>query len=142
MISAPGQKSRHDIHSPTSTIDLLPTLLHITNRPIPNWLEGEILPPYTPHPTKNERALFALMASANASTKPLTTATSAIIQNNFKLTRYFGYDGLEQDLIELFNLLEDPEELENLADDDKDMTQYLLNQLNTAMEAADTPYRV
>lgn len=143
MISAPGQDSRQEIHAATSTIDLLPTLLHVTGRQIPEWLEGEILPPYKGDGSDEEpRSIFALMASSNASKKPLSIATSMIVRDNFKLTRYFGYDNLEQDLIELYNLEEDPEELENLADGDKDMAQFLLNLLNAEMDSADTPFRV
>ncbi len=44
LISAPKQQARSDFHSVTSNVDLLPTLLNIAGKEIPEWVEGKILP--------------------------------------------------------------------------------------------------
>src|ERR1041384_5989624 len=44
LISAPGQKTHSDVHSLTSNLDLVPTLLQIAGKDIPSWIEGRLLP--------------------------------------------------------------------------------------------------
>ena len=52
LISMPGQNKRNDIYEPTNSIDVLPTLLHLANQPVPigvrelccpAWVESMIL---------------------------------------------------------------------------------------------------
>ena len=47
-----GQSQRQDIHTITSCIDLLPTLLHYTDHQISSELPGKILPPFAAHDTQ------------------------------------------------------------------------------------------
>jgi membrane-anchored protein YejM (alkaline phosphatase superfamily) len=44
LISEPGRQARSDFHSLTSNLDLLPTVLQIAGRKIPDWAEGRLLP--------------------------------------------------------------------------------------------------
>ena len=44
MISAPGQNVRRDIYTPTSSIDVLPTLVNLAGREMPAGSAGRILP--------------------------------------------------------------------------------------------------
>ena len=142
IVSAPGQKSRQDVYESTSTVDILPTLLHVTGQPIPEWIEGEILPPYLIKERINERSIFALKASTNGNTKPLKVASTMIVKGNYKLTHYFGYDQLEGvDQIELYDIEEDPEELKNLVDIKTKRAQSLFDELMDVIHRADEPYR-
>lgn len=112
LISLPGQSQRQDIHTPTSCIDLLPTLLLLAGQPIPSWVEGQVLPPFTTEPPDLDRAIFSLEAKNNPKHQPLKTATAAIIQWPYKLIHYRGYPGYH-DQDELYNLESDPAELNN-----------------------------
>ncbi len=112
LISLPGQTSRQDVYTPTSCVDILPTLMHLTGRPIPTWTEGRILPPYAQdHPS--DRSLFVVEAKNNPRMKPLRKATVAMIKGDFKLIHYRGYEGYDG-VYELYNLHDDPEELNDL----------------------------
>jgi arylsulfatase A-like enzyme len=114
MISRPGQKNRLDVHSPTSAIDILPTLLHLTGGSIPEWCAGQILPTFGSSGQDSVRTLFALEAKTNPKVGPLKVGTAALIKGRYKLVRYFGYDKA-RDFYELYDLENDPEELEDLS---------------------------
>ena len=46
IIFEPGQTTRRDVYTPTNSVDVLPTLLHLTGQPVPDWVEGEVyIPP-------------------------------------------------------------------------------------------------
>ena len=49
VIFEPGRR-RSDVHAPTSAVDILPTLLHVTGQPAAGWAEGQILPPFVEPP--------------------------------------------------------------------------------------------
>lgn len=139
LIFEPGRASRADIHTPTSAVDLLPTLLHLTGQPPADWSEGVILPPFAP-PT--QRNLYAIQARYNEPRRPMTEATLMMLQGNYKLMRFFGYKKLAgQERIELYHLREDPEELYNLYPQEKTIAQALLHELQQALEKAEAPYR-
>jgi arylsulfatase A-like enzyme len=115
LIFEPDRKQRLDVYQPTSAVDILPTLMHLTNQAVPAWAEGEVLPPYASAPPQ-PRSIFALDAKQNRKFAPLTTATSTIIQDNHKLIYYTGYEELSsQEMFEFYDLGSDPEELNNLA---------------------------
>jgi choline-sulfatase len=112
IISRPGQTTRQDVFQPTSCVDLLPTLLHLSDQPTPDGCDGEVLPGFGGH-TREDRSVFCVDAKGNAKRRPLSEATVAMIQGAYKLVRYFGYEEVEQ-AHELFNLEDDPEEREDL----------------------------
>jgi arylsulfatase A-like enzyme len=97
FISVPGQTRRQDVFSPTSCVDLLPTLAKLTSQPIPEWGEGEI----------------AVEAKSSPKFGVLNKATVTLIKGNYKLIYYRGYP--KTPAPELFDLSNDPEELNNLA---------------------------
>ena len=130
VIFDPEQTERRDIYSLTSCVDLLPTLLHYTSHPIPAALPGKILPPYT-DPPQEEQKILAMDARWNQNASRIDTATLMMRQGSLKAIRYGGYadhylstgaqnkydtmQSYDDPYYEVFNLQEDPEELENLA---------------------------
>jgi arylsulfatase A-like enzyme len=113
LISKPGQQNRRDVDIPTSCVDLLPTLIHhITDQPIPDWCEGDLLPDLG-GTRDNNRSVFSVEAKENPAYAPLHRGTFAMIQGKYKLIHYSGYPGYE-DEYELYDLEDDPEELHNL----------------------------
>jgi arylsulfatase A-like enzyme len=113
LIHKPGQTRREDIYTATSATDLLPTLCQITGQEIPEWVEGEVLPGFRSEPTAPGRTIFSVEAKENSKFGPLTTATIAMIQWPYKLIHFLGYEQLPHHF-ELYNLEQDPEELEDL----------------------------
>jgi arylsulfatase A-like enzyme len=113
LIAKPGQQQRRDVHTPTSCVDLLPTLLGTVGYAIPDWCEGKVLPVSGAETGDEERSVFSLEAKLNATHRPLSKATVALIRGPYKLIHYFGYDGYN-DEYELYDLDNDPEELDDL----------------------------
>jgi choline-sulfatase len=141
LIFEPGQKKGVDVYAPTNAVDLLPTLLHLTGRPIPAWIEGSILPPY--QPADPERSIFALEAKTNQPSKPLRSASALIRKGPYKLTKYFGYGFLRNSdtLVELYDLDNDPEEMNNLFETKPETASELLQELETKIQTADERYQ-
>jgi arylsulfatase A-like enzyme len=109
VISSPGQEERKDIHAQTSSVDLLPTLLHIAGLPIPGPVEGQILP-FQEGSGNPERNIWALEASSNSTFGPMHETTLALIKGTHKLVYDQGYENYK-DQYELYNLENDPDEL-------------------------------
>jgi arylsulfatase A-like enzyme len=140
LIFEPGQRTRRDIHASTSAVDILPTLLHITGQEIPEWCEGEVLPPY--RSADPRRSVFALEAKENGQFDPLTKATAMIVKEQYKLISYFGYKKLKRKpLYELFDLDRDPEELNNLYPAYSTIASNLLEELDTKIQEANQRYQ-
>jgi arylsulfatase A-like enzyme len=140
IIRLPGQPKRVDIYNPTSCIDLLPTLQHLSGEPIPSWCEGEILPPFNKEREVRERSIYVLEAKENPKQAPLTKRTVAMIKGQYKLIHYLGYKGFE-DVYELYDLENDPEELFDLYGIKKGIASAMREELLIKMEEVNTPYQ-
>ncbi len=139
LISSPGQDQRHDVYASTSAVDLLPTLLHVTGRPVPEWSEGVILPPYTDDEPDGDRSIFVVEGKSNPKTAPMIKATMAMIKGPYKLIYYKGYEDFD-DIYELYDLANDPDEMDDLIDVEKSLAADLKNELLREIEAADEPF--
>jgi len=140
LIFEPGRTARTDIKVPTSAVDLLPTLLHVSGQPAAVWTEGHVLPPYAaaddPHP------IFALYAKGNEPSAPLSHATAMIVRGGHKLTYYFGFDELGDGVerIELYDVESDPEELRNLYAARNEAGAELLVELQKKLSEVNQPF--
>ena len=116
VIQAPGQSTRTDVYTPTSAVDILPTLLQVSGIPIPVGLPGQILPPYQTENTGTNRSIYAVEAKMNSQNRPLKKASLILVKWPYKLVEYRGYKELAGDLpaYEMYNLADDPEELEDI----------------------------
>ncbi len=113
LVSSPGQGARKDVSTPVSGVDVLPTLLQQIGQPIPQWLEGQPLPGLNSEQVDAERSIYVVEAKSNPKGAPLAKASLAMIKGSHKLIRYFGYEAA-QDVFEMYDLANDPEELANL----------------------------
>jgi arylsulfatase A-like enzyme len=112
LISAPGQSERLDVLSPTSSTDILPTLLSLAGKEIPNSLETRILPGLGGQ-EDFQRSIFAIEAKENSAFEPLTEGTFTLIKEGKKLIYYTGYTQYPE-TFELYDLVEDIEETRDL----------------------------
>jgi len=128
VVFPPGEQKRVDVYEPTSAIDLLPTLMHLTGQDIPDWAEGVVLPPFAAASSNSDREIFALQVGDTGRNGKITSATLMMIQDRYKLIWYFGYEELKDlgDLIEVYDIIEDPEEYHNLVPSHQDLANKLL----------------
>ena len=143
LIFEPGRSTRLDIYENTSSIDVLPSLLHLNGQEIPDWIEGELLLPFSNAKPKPDRDIFALEGKLNPQNGPITRATAMLVRGNLKLIYYFGYKELEDtgDLIEMYDLQTDPEEMNNIYLAQKDLGDELLRVIQAKITAVNLPYR-
>jgi len=140
LISAPGQSTRFDVHSLTSNVDLLPTILKIAGREIPGWVEGKLLPRFGGTEAASvSRSIFPMMAKDNAAFRPIEQATFTMIKGAYELFFFMGYPG-HPDAFELYNLEEDPMELSDLYNKDITTASHLKNELLEAVHTANHNY--
>jgi arylsulfatase A-like enzyme len=109
LISKPGQTAREDIYTHTSAVDVLPTLCQIAGKPVPEWTEGQVLPGFGGVLPDNGRKIYVVEAKLNPKSGPIKIGTTAMIQGDHKLVRYFGYQS--KDAYELYDLYNDPDEM-------------------------------
>jgi arylsulfatase A-like enzyme len=143
LILEPGQQTRRDVFAPTSAVDLLPTLAHISGQQVPGWTEGQVLPPFAEAPAATEHRIFALEATHSRANGPLNPASLMMIKGNYKLTYYFGYDQLDESRqwFELYDLRNDPEELNNIYDSQPGISRELRDELLAKLKEVDRPYQ-
>ncbi len=139
IIVKPGQTKREDVHTPTSCVDLLPTLLHAAGQPVPAWCEGQVLPTFDGASPEAERSLFAVEAKRNSKYAALTRAIVAMRKGRYKLVHTFGYQGYS-DSYELYDLVSDPEELHNLTATHAEVTAEMQAALAAKLLAVNQPY--
>lgn len=142
MIFEPGRRMRTDIYSATSAIDVLPTLLHVTDQQPVAWTEGVVLPPYSVSNSDKTRNIYVIEAKRNAKYAPFSIATTTIRKENYKLMYFIGYEelGAESERIELYDLDKDPEELNNISKKKIETSKELLNELKQKLAEVNEPY--
>jgi arylsulfatase A-like enzyme len=139
LIHKPGQQSREDVFQRTTAADILPTLMQITGQPIPDWAEGAVLPTFGGVEADNGRFVYSVEAKSNPKHAALTEATVVLYQDDIKLVRYFGYT--DEDKYEMYNLKDDPEELNNIYESEKGLANDLTTALKDKIFAENAPYR-
>jgi arylsulfatase A-like enzyme len=113
LIHAPKQTVHKDINLPTSNVDLLPTLLSLAEKEIPEIVEGQILAGFGGDEDQ-DRSIYSVAAWQNSAFRPLTKAAFAMRKGAYKLIVYLGYGG-EDGIYELYDVDQDPEELHELS---------------------------
>ncbi len=136
IVSKPGQNKRIDVHTPTSNIDLLPTLMNIYHQPVPEWCEGAVLPEFNSEPEREDREIYSVEAKSNPKNGKLRKATIALVKAGYKLIRYSGYEDFEEQF-EFYNLEEDPEELDDIYSTNNINAQELKHVMETKLSQVD-----
>lgn len=140
IIFQPGQQNRENVYSPTNAVDMLPTLLTIANKPIPNWCNGQVLPMTQGQSSHSNRCVYSIEAKENPKNAPLRKSTVTQVKENYKLIYYMGYQGCPY-RFELFDLASDPEELVNLYAPGNPISSAMENELISQLAEANQPFR-
>jgi choline-sulfatase len=142
IIFEPGRQSGTDIHAITGAVDLLPTVAQITGHPVPDWTEGMVLPPYAAATPDPNRGTYAVQARKSRQYAPLTRATIMLAKGRYKLIYYFGYPEVGiQELVKLYDIEADPEELVDLSAAQPAVTASLLAELKSKLAQSNQPYQ-
>jgi arylsulfatase A-like enzyme len=143
LIVEPGQTKRLDVFDATNSVDVIPTLLKVTGHPIPNGLEGKVLPPYAEMPFDPQRSVFSMEAkfSVDPDRKPLWPLTLTMVKDRYKLIRYNGYRelGTTDPLYELFDIKNDPEEMNDMHASQPGVAAELRNEMLAVLKTKDRP---
>jgi len=137
LIFPPGQKERIDIHTPTSAVDILPTLKAIVDQEVPDWTEGRRLPPFNKdYPDDN--SVYIVTSNSKNVDQPYGQGSLMLRRGQYKLIYHFGevdpYKPLNGiPLFELFDLESDPEEMDNLFEKENDIGEALRDELFAKM---------
>lgn len=140
LISSPGQKSRQDINIPTNSIDVLPTLVHLSGGDVPAWCEGQVLPGLggTADP---QRSIYMMDAKSNTAFSALTFASFALRKGTYKLIYYKGFGNYgNKDKFELYDIQNDPEELNDLYSENSAVASGLRVELLAKVQAENARY--
>src|SRR6266508_1284068 len=141
IIFEPGRKTRLDIHDATSSTNLLPTLLQLTGQPPVDWTEGVILPPFAPETQKPEQSVYAVQARYVETNTPINQATIMLVKGQYKLVYFFGYKELNgAELVQLYDLKQDPNELNDLSLTKKATANELLAEVKSKLAEVNEPY--
>jgi hypothetical protein len=110
--------------------------MHNTGQSIPDWAEGDVLPPFSSLPP--DRPIVNLRGKGTEPGKPIHKGSVMLIRDNYKLAYIFGFEkDLEGgELIELYNLEDDPEELNDLASSHPEIVSNMLSELKPKLAKA------
>jgi len=142
IIFEPGRKSRLDVLENTSSIDVLPTLMKVTKQEIPTWLEGELLPPFNQNARPKDRDIYSMHIVGSDKHQPVAKASMVLYRGEYKLVYYFGYKETENqdEIVELYNVKNDPEELNELSSIKPDITNEMLQTIKAKLAEVNEPY--
>jgi choline-sulfatase len=138
IIHAPRQIKHEDVFVPTSNIDILPTILSFAGKERPPELDGKVLPGFGGQ-VDEDRPIFSVVAVDNSSFGEIRKAVISMRKRAHKLIAYLGYEQMAQPF-ELYNLENDPDELDNLAPKDEKMLSAMKDELFASLDAANQSF--
>ncbi len=139
VIAKPGVTTRQDVYDLTSCIDLLPTLLSLYGQSIPDWCEGQILPAFPDAPGGAARAVYAVESKDSPKHGAIQVGSFMIRRGDYKLLHYLTRPGTTIP-DELYDLKNDPEEMENLIGSHLEVAADLQAELEEQLKQANQKY--
>ncbi len=137
IIKQPGQNKGQIINNLAEQIDIPPTILELADIPVPSWMEGRSLTPLMRGEKIESRPAFSMTFQSNRSRgHQITSGTIAVWEGSYKLIHY-----LKKGKSLLFNLEQDPGELNNLFDKKPDVGQRLLALIQDNLKKANEKIR-
>jgi choline-sulfatase len=138
MILSPGQTIGQVTNSLTCNIDVLPTVAHMAGMPVPDSVDGSLLPGFGGGEDES-RSIFSIYAGENSVYHPIKKASVAMRKGVYKLIAYLGYFE-DEAVYEFYDLSSDPEEVKDLSPDDPTIFLQMKDELHDRLADADRPY--
>lgn len=122
IIKEPGQRKGRVIDDIVEQVDITPTILELAGIPVPSWMEGRSLVPLMRGESLPSKPAFSMVLDRNPSLGHIITrGTIAVWEGDYKLIHY-----LDKNRSLLFNLKDDPDELNDLFDREPETGRRLL----------------
>ncbi|MFT3893762.1 MAG: sulfatase-like hydrolase/transferase [Anaerolineales bacterium] len=137
IISQPGQIGRKDVHAPTSSTDILPSLGQQLLGSVPAWAEGVPLPELG-GVEDPERSIYTIDAKQNPAFAPLHKFSIALTKGQSRLIHY-NYPDYET--FEFYDIENDPEELNDLYPSQPALAKQMQDELLQKLDEVNKPYR-
>jgi len=131
IIKMPKQTEGRVINNLTEQIDVTATILDLINISIPSWMEGRSLVPLIYGKEMQSNPALSVALIRNAPDQMITKGTIAVWDSDYKLIHY-----LDNNNSLLYNLKEDPEELNNIFNKEPDTGRRLLALVNNKLKEA------
>lgn len=132
IIKEPDQTEGQIINDLVEQIDIPATILGLANIPVPSWMEGRSLVPLMRGKGLQPRPAFSMALQKNRSLgHQINKGTIAVWERDYKLIYY-----LEENKSLLFNLKQDPDELNNIFDKEPEQGQILLTLIKNNLKKA------
>jgi arylsulfatase A-like enzyme len=103
----------------------------LANIPVPDWMEGRSLVPAMHGEKLEVKPAFSMNFEKNSSFDLISKGVISVWKGDHKLIHY-----LEEDKSLLFNLKQDPEEINNLIDREPEIAHHLLDLIETNLDMA------
>jgi arylsulfatase A-like enzyme len=129
IIKEPGQTEGKVIDVPVEQVDIPVTILDIAGISEPPWMEGRSLIPLIRGEDIAFKPVFSMNLDKNPVLNKITKGTIAVWKDKYKLIHYLGN---EKSL--LFNIEEDPDEMNNLIDTKADVGRHMLGMIKTELK--------
>ena len=137
IIKEPGQTQGRVINDVVEQVDIPATILEFAKVNVPSWMEGRSLVPLMKGGMLSPRPAFSMNFEKNPSRgHQITKGTVAVWEGDYKLIHY-----LEEKKSLLFNLKQDPDELNNLLDRESEVGQRLLALIQDNLKKANEKIR-
>lgn len=136
IISQPGQTQREDVHINTSSVDVLPTMAHVTGKPMPDWAEGQLLPKLGGVEDPS-RSIYVFDAKKNSAFTALKTYSVSLTKDKYRLTHYSYPD---HNSFEFYDLDSDPDEMVDLFPSQPTAALDMQKELMDKMAEVNRPY--
>ncbi len=133
IIKEPGQTRGRIINDLSEQIDIPSTILDLINIPVPSWMEGRSMVPLMRGKSLPSKPAFSMALEKNFSHGhyPITKGIFAVRDGDYKLIYY-----LEEKKSLLFNLRQDPDEMNNLLDKEPETGRRLLTLIQDGIKKA------
>ena len=131
IIKVPGETENRVIRDEVSQIDIPPTILDFAGISIPSWMEGRSVRPLIYGNSLMSEPVFSMALFNNKVGQKISNGTIAVWESNYKLIHYIdGNKSL------LFNLRDDPQEMNDLCYDELGVHDHLLNLIQDNLKKA------
>ncbi len=131
IIKEGGQSKGLIINDLVEQIDIPPTILDLAHIPAPSWMEGQSLVPLMRGKEISSEPAFSMALESNPGLGKITDGTIAVWENDYKLIHY-----IKKNKSLLFNLKQDPDELNNLFDKEPEVGHRLLAMIQDNLRKA------